>query len=316
LLNTILLALVPVFVVLCLGYGAGKYRVVDNGNVDSLNALVMEFALPAALFVGTASATRQQMVEQASLFALLSGIMLVVFLGWYLAVRRLARASSADAALQALTIAFPNLAGVGLPIAMDLLGPSGTVPIAVALAAGSIIISPLALILVELSTPASANPGGSALGGVARALGRSLAKPVVLAPALGILVSLAGIELGGVVRATLLLIGDTAAGVALFLTGLVLSAQPFRMNRTVAGATVASNVVRPLLALAAVALLPLPADVARALVLIAAVPSGFFGILFGISYRQDPGTLGSIVTSTTVASIVTLPVVIAFLLPG
>jgi len=315
LLNTILLALVPVFVVLGLGYGAGKYRVVDNRNVDSLNALVMEFALPAALFVGTASATRQQMVEQASLFALLSSIMLIVFFGWYLAVRRLARANSADAALQALTIAFPNLAGVGLPIAMDLLGPSGTVPIAVALAAGSIIISPLALILVELSAPASANAGGSALGGVVRALGRSLAKPVVLAPALGILVSLAGFELGDVVRATLLLIGDTAAGVALFLTGLVLSAQPFRMKRTVAGATVASNVVRPLLALAAVALLPLPADVARALVLIAAVPSGFFGILFGISYRQDPGTLGSIVTSTTVASIVTLPVVIAFLLP-
>ena len=315
-LDTILLALVPVFVVLGLGYGAGKYRVVDNGNVDGLNALVMEFALPAALFVGTASATRQQMLEQASLFALLSGIMLVVFVVWSLAARRLGRASGGDAALQALTIAFPNLAGVGLPIAMDLLGPSGTVPIAVALAAGSIIISPLSLILVELSASAPSSAGARPRGGIGRALGRSLAKPVVLAPALGILVSLSGIELGGVVRATLLLIGDTAAGVALFLTGLVLSAQPFRMIRTVAGATVVSNVVRPVLALAAVALLPLPADVARALVLIAAVPSGFFGILFGISYRKDPATLGSIVTSTTVASIITLPVVIAFLLPA
>ena len=45
--------------------------------------------------------------------------------------------SKADASLQALTIAFPNLAGVGLPIMSAVVGPSGTVPVAVALASGS-----------------------------------------------------------------------------------------------------------------------------------------------------------------------------------
>jgi predicted permease len=56
--NTNLLALAPIFFVLALGYGAGRLRVVDNKNVDSLNAVVMNFSLPASLLEATASAPR------------------------------------------------------------------------------------------------------------------------------------------------------------------------------------------------------------------------------------------------------------------
>ncbi len=62
---------------------AGRLRIVDNHQVDSLNALVMDFALPASLFVATASASRSQMFAQAPLFAILGVVMLVLFLGWY-----------------------------------------------------------------------------------------------------------------------------------------------------------------------------------------------------------------------------------------
>ena len=70
--NAILMALAPVFFVLLLGYGAGKFRIVDNHHVDGFNALVMNFALPASLFAATASAPRSEMFEQAPLFADLS----------------------------------------------------------------------------------------------------------------------------------------------------------------------------------------------------------------------------------------------------
>ena len=59
--NAIPLALAPVFFVLALGYGAGRSRIVDNHQVDGLNALVMDFALPASLFMATASASREQL---------------------------------------------------------------------------------------------------------------------------------------------------------------------------------------------------------------------------------------------------------------
>ncbi|CCJ94108.1 FIG00554874: hypothetical protein [Cronobacter malonaticus 681] len=43
-------ALAPIFVIMLLGFMAGKTKMVDNQNVALLNIFVMDFALPAALF--------------------------------------------------------------------------------------------------------------------------------------------------------------------------------------------------------------------------------------------------------------------------
>lgn len=310
--QAILLALAPVFFVMALGYGAGRLGVVDNRHVDGFNALVMDFALPASIFVATASAPRDETLAQAPLFAILGGVMLAVYLGWYAFAR--IRGGAADASLQALTIAFPNLAGVGLPITSAVLGSSGTVPVAIGLAAGSLIVSPLTLVLVEMNT-AKQSAAGSSAGLIARALKRALLKPIVLAPALGIALSLSEIDLGRVADACLQLIGDASAGVALFLTGLILSAQSFRPDWKVIGATIMGDVVRPLLTAAVVFTLPIPIETAKVAVVLAAVPAGFFGILFAVSYRLDSATAGSMVIASTVMSAVTLAVAIALLSP-
>lgn len=53
-------ALAPIFVIMLLGFWAGKAKMVDNKNVSLLNIFVMDFALPAALF----SATVQNPVDR------------------------------------------------------------------------------------------------------------------------------------------------------------------------------------------------------------------------------------------------------------
>ena len=312
--NAIVMALVPVFFVLLLGYAAGKFRIVDNHQVDGLNALVMDFALPASLFAATASASRSQMIEQAPLFLAFGLTMLLLYVAWYFAVRALSSVSRPDASLQALTIGFPNLAGVGLPIVASVLGSAGAVPIAVALAAGSILVSPLTLIVVEMS---NAREHGAELSAtqVLTAIRRALTKPVVVAPALGILLSVSGLELDALAHACLSLIGSAAAGVALFLTGLILSAQSFRLDWKVVGATAASDIIRPLSAVAVVYCFPIAPEAAKTAILLAALPSGFFGILFAVNYRLDSATVGSMVTASTGFSIVTMAIAIAVLFP-
>ncbi|RXT35430.1 AEC family transporter [Bradyrhizobium betae] len=313
--NAILMALVPVFFVLLLGYAAGKFHVVDNLHVDALNALVMDFALPASLFAATASASRREMIEQVPLFLVLGVTMLLLYLAWYLAARRFSKVSKSEASLQALTIGFPNLAGVGLPIMTSVVGPTGTVPVAVALAAGSILISPLTLIIAEMGA-AKARGEQMAARQVLTAVRRAITKPVVLAPALGILFSLSDVSLDALAHASLALIGSSAAGVALFLTGAILSAQSFRPDWKVTAATVASDIVRPLLAVAVIRVIPIPQDAAKTAILLAAIPSGFFGILFAVNYRLDSATAGSMVIASTGFSAVTLAIAIAMLFPG
>ena len=310
--NPIVMALAPVFFVLLLGFAAGRFHIVDNHQVDGLNALVMDFALPAALFAATASASRNQMIEQAPLFLVFGLTMLILYVGWYFAVRTFSGASKPDASLQALTIGFPNLAGVGLPILSSVLGPAGTVPVAVALASGSILISPITLIIAEMNV-AKAHGDEMSTKQVLEAVRRALSKPVVLAPALGILLSLSDLKLNALADACLSLIGNAAAGVALFLTGLILSAQSFKLDWKVVAATAASDIIRPLLAVAVVYFFPISSQAAKTAILLAAMPSGFFGILFAVNYRLDSATAGSMVTASTGFSIATIAIAIAVL---
>jgi len=314
--GVILLALAPIFFVMLVGYGAGRYGLVENHHVDGLNALVMNFSLPASLFVATATAPRAEMVQQVPLFVVLGAVMLLVLVAWYFSIRAVAKVSRADASLQALTISFPNLAGVGLPIATSVIGSGGAVPVAVALTAGSIIVSPLSLILVEMDTARPEEAAKTSRGQqIARALRRAVTKPVVVAPALGILYSLSGLELAPALKACLMLIGVAAPGVALFLTGLVLSSQPFRLNWQVVAATVLADIIRPLLTAAIVFLLPIAPETRNVIILIAAVPSGFFGILFAVSYKLDSAATGSMVIASTLLSVVTLAIAITVLFP-
>jgi malonate transporter len=314
-IHVILMALVPVFFVMALGYAAGRTRTIDNQHVGMLNTLVMSFAVPASLFLATASAPRKEMMEQGSLFAVLGAVMLAIYFLWYLFQRRFSRTPRGEAAAQALTVAFPNVAGVGLPIASAILGPTGAVPVAIAIAAGSILVTPVTLVLLELSAARPRDDAETRAAWTRRLLRAALLKPIVLAPVLGIVLSMSGLYPDAVADASLKLIGQAAGGVALFLTGLVLSAQSLRLDRTVMSATVTADVLRPLLVAAIVYVFPVPAEIAKVSILLAAMPSGFFGILLGLGYGVDSRETGSMVIASTLFSIVTLAVAIAVLYP-
>lgn len=60
----ILKALAPIFVILALGYWAGKAKLVDNANVAILNIFLMDFALPGGLFLATVQTPWAGIVKQ------------------------------------------------------------------------------------------------------------------------------------------------------------------------------------------------------------------------------------------------------------
>ncbi len=205
-------ALLPVFFVMAVGFAAGKTRLVDNRDVRSLNTLVMTIALPLALFAVLASSPRADVVEHGWMALVSLLVMAVVYGAAFVLQRRVFRATPGEAAVQALTVSFPN-----------------------------------------------------------------------------------------------------AAAVALFLTGLVLSAQPIRVDAQAIVATVLTVLVRPLLALGVIVLLGWTGAMAQETLLLLAVPAGFFGILVGIGYGAKPPVAGSTLLFSSVLSIATLSLVITML---
>ena len=170
-------SLVPIFAVMGLGYFAGWARQVDNQHVAALNALVMEFALPASLFVATATTPWSMLRAECPLLLALCVAMLALYGLSYWMQRRLFAMSPSASSIQALTVAFPNLAATGIPLIIAMFGASKTIYVALALAVGAITISPLTLAILGANKP---SPNGEMGAGLAfHAVGRALINPVV-----------------------------------------------------------------------------------------------------------------------------------------
>src|SRR5580704_2748008 len=169
-IDVLLNALVPIFAVMALGYFAGWIRDVDNHHVAELNALVMDFALPASLFAATASTSGAVLSEQWPLLVVFTVSMLVLYALSYWMQRHLFGLESSEAAVQAITVALPNYAAAGLPLIATVFGSAGTIYVALSIATGSIVLSPLTLATLEIN---KVSAGGKNSGGPLQAIGRS-----------------------------------------------------------------------------------------------------------------------------------------------
>ena len=294
---TILASLAPVFLVMALGYAAGRVKVFDNHNIGSLNALVMDFALPAALFTAMAQASRDAMIAQDQLALVLLGAMVSAYGVTYFVERFWFGSDRRESALIALTASGPNVGSAGLPIVAVLFSKSASISVAVAVAVAAIVVTPLSLILLESADGKGAD--------VLTVLRKALLQPIVIAPVLGLACSLAGFAPPPLVESTLTLVGQGASGTALFLTGLVLSAQPISLSTNVGWTVAMKNILQPFLTML-LALPLLDSSQARVAVMLMAVPSGAFGVLFAVRYGVASAQLGTMLIASTLLSTVTL----------
>jgi hypothetical protein len=86
-----------------LGFAAGLTNDIDNRNIGSLNAMVMDVALPAALFTAMAQTPRAAMMGQARLAFVLLLVMLIVYGLAFAIEMRSFRMGQRESALLALT---------------------------------------------------------------------------------------------------------------------------------------------------------------------------------------------------------------------
>ncbi|MBS0986675.1 AEC family transporter [Acetobacter thailandicus] len=304
-LHILLISLIPIFAVMVTGYLSGKYGKIDNKNVASLNVLTMEFALPAALFGTTARASRTVLAQQwPLLFTLLLSMLIVFALVWVLS-RYISKFSAAIAAVIALSVSLPNYAAAGIPLASAVFGVTGKLYITTAIVSGAIVMSPLTLAFLE-AQKSGVHQKGLSLFFVS--IGRSLLKPLVVAPFLGVAIALLGFTLPDYILRSFDLMGQATAGAALFVTGLILSAQKVSFSPRILFLSLLCNVIQPLLAWLLTLIIPMPAEMAHAVILLTALPAGFFGLLFALRYQADSQDAGSIMVISTVMSLVTLTV--------
>lgn len=308
----ILNALAPVFFVMGMGYYAGYVKRVDNQNVKTLNLFVMRFALPSALFTAIAHTPRDVIIGNGPLMAVLTISMLLFYVVFFLMQRRMYGLDVGPASVQTLTAALPNYASVGLPLLGAVYGPSSALSVAVAIAVGSVTVSPLTLFFLSSATNTEEGPAAARFF---KALKHTVGAPIVWGPLAGLVLALANFQLPEIANRCFNLIGAATAGGSLFLTGLILSSQRLKINGNVLVGVVIKNVLQPIVAYGVVRMLGIPDPIGAQSVLLVAIPAGFFGMVFGAAHNVKNEEAGATLIASSVLSMVTLAIAIMVLAP-
>ena len=248
----ILAITIPIYIVIGIGYLAGRAGAFSTTDMRVLGKFVVRFALPALLFTALSQRPIADVIDGSYLTAYAIGSV-VVFAAVGAFARFAARESVSHSALVAIGSSFSNSGFIGYPIALQLVGPPAAVALAMCLIVENVIMFPLVLILAELGS----NPQLRWQKVVADALRGLVRNPMIIAIFAGFMVSLLSITISEPLLRTVNMLAMASTALALFVIGGSLVGLDVRnVLGPVTGVALAKLLAHPLIVFALLWLLP------------------------------------------------------------
>lgn len=281
--NIILTCLVPIFVVMALGYAAGKTNAFTGENARILNKLVLNYALPAALFLSIVKADREMLFADLQLTLVSTLVILAVFLWSYFGCYKFFRHTRKEAAVCALIAGSPTIGFLGFAVLDPMFGATTTTGLVVAIVAIVVnaITIPIGLWLLNPAADGSVTAGQKP----SNAFVSAIRQPVVWAPVLAVIFVLTGIRIPAELDPSFELIAKADSGVAVFAAGLTLSAQKFVFDKEIWYNTFVKLLLMPGALLLVGLLVGIEGEKLQMLVMAGALPPAFSGIIIGSRYQ-------------------------------
>ena len=304
-MTAILNVILPVFILIALGYGAVQRRFITDEGLRAMTLFVFVVASPALLFSG---GTRPHEGGGGAAVALLTGALLI-YAAAVAGARRWGGMTTAEAALFGLSCVFGNTVMMGIPIILAAYGAPGLPPLLAILALQSLALLGTATVVVEFGLNAHA-PWRRLLLASLQGIGRN---PVVLAVIAAFVWTTLGLPVPGAMRATLDLLGAAAPPLALFcLGGSLVGLSAAAAWRETAVIAVLKLIAQPLLVFAIARLLGLTQAETAVAVTVAALPTGANAFILARRYGTGADRSGGAVVLTTALSVLTLAALIGW----
>ncbi|MFW6250810.1 MAG: AEC family transporter [Alkalispirochaetaceae bacterium] len=291
------LLIMPLFIVMALGYVLKKLGVLDQPLVGYLNKLLTTVLLPALLFRST-SRTEISEVGSASLgflaaVILVAAVAIVVSLG----VPRSARGAFIQSSFRG------NLAYLGLPVVGAVFGEGAISVAAAILAAGLILHVILTILLLQILDPDRPDLDLRAN------LKTIVTNPLILSAVAGLLFSATGLSLPTLLADPLDLLGRSALPLALLVIGCTVSFRGIRARLSLTLLAVAFKLVlMPALAFVIMSFLfPAESEILQIVVIMAASPTAILAQTFAEAFNADGHLTAATVALSTILGILAFP---------
>lgn len=311
-------SLVPVVLLIAIGFIAGRAQWIRAEGTKDLGNLVFLVLTPVLLF-RTMSQVRIEQLDFKPVLAYFVAAFLL-FAGT-LAVQGFNR----RAAVLALAATFSNTVMIGIPLVSLMYGPEGLVTLLTLISVHSLVLLTSAVVVLELAVAheQSLLPDATRDRAALRrhsvitvlvAFRSAVFHPVPLPIICGLLFAQTSLKIPAVVDRPLELLANAFGPLALLLVGVTLAlSQVGRHWRQALALTGLKNLVHPLL----VALLCMLLDVSgvpmAAMVVVAALPIGANVFMFSQRYEVAEDLITASVLVSTVLSLLTLTLVVVLL---
>lgn len=310
-LSTFLIVL-PIFALVFAGWIARRTGALGPTATREVNRLVVYLALPALLFSIVANATIDEIWQPGFIAAFGGGCAIILALT--IIIRAFQGVRMADSAIEALNAGYANTAYMGFPLMLAVAGEPGLTMALIASILTVCIAFAIAVMLIELSLQSDASVWRAAKK-TAIAIATN---PLVIAPTLGAVVLLSGLDVPGPAQTFLDLLGAAASPCALIALGLFMAeagesdAPPSQASMIALSS--AKLIAQPAITwVLAGPILKLDPFLVTSAVLIAALPTGTGPFMLAEFYGRGRRLTAQVVLVTTLISVVTVAALIAFL---
>ncbi|MDA7429356.1 AEC family transporter [Primorskyibacter aestuariivivens] len=303
----IFLKTLPFFAIIGLGYWAGRARFFSEEATAYLTKFVFYFALSAMLFRFSANLSMAEIWDGWLVAAYLWGTAFVYGIATMIGFLR--GLDVETNAVEAQVAVIGNTGFLGVPMFVLLFGPEAIGPVMLVLAVDLIVFSSLIVILITGS-----RDGRMSLG-VLRTVGMGLVKnPMIVSIVLGLAWASTGWDLPVSVNEFVTILGGAATPGALFAIGASLASKSAERVYIAGYLSFCKLVLHPVfVAIAALLLFPVDAFTATIIVSAAALPVAGNVYILAQHYGVAPHRVSAAILISTAISIVTLPIVIAWM---
>ena len=131
--NIILTDLIPIIFIMLLGYFSGKNKAFAFADARIFNKLVLNYALPAALFVSIVKADRSMLFEDIKLTIISAVVIIGVFMWAYFSCYKFFKRTKGEAAVCALIAGSPTIGFLGFAVLDPIFGTTETTGLEIAI---------------------------------------------------------------------------------------------------------------------------------------------------------------------------------------
>ncbi|MEQ4777763.1 AEC family transporter [Providencia huaxiensis] len=294
--HIILAALGPIVLGLAVGWLSGKYGFIKREYSQAFADFVVKIALPFALFLAAAQAPPSVLLNIDYLLALAVGLIATYVIGFIFG-KFIFRHNKKDAAMQALSVSFPDMAYCGPPVLLATVGSSGLIAMVLGNLIYTVIIIPFTLLMISGS-----QQGNSIL----KSVGKAIAQPLIFLPILGAILAILGVKLPEILQNSVNELGKTAGGVALFFLGLLLSGIKLTISKEIVFNVFIKNFVQAALILGTGLALGLQDDLLKAAFIIGVLPTATAVPALAISNQAYTETSAGTVLLSTLAALISI----------